>query len=311
MVDVVRTLQLAEAKLRTGKAREAAQLCGMARVLRGRRRRDERSGRRYNGAPGAPMMYPYAEFLIDFDRTHRGLTHRNAPENRKAAIIIETRPDYFLPMVVRETMFFLGSRWNLHMFCGEHSYPYAQGFLRGWDVRLTKFPNFAGLTTAEYNGILLSPAFWKQFSEEKLLVFQTDSLLSSPYVDRFLGFDFVGAPCQHLNEHYIANGGLSLRTRSVMLECLSRMPPRAGVQEDVYFTAAVRQMGASMPDYPTACRFAVESAYIDHPFGVHATDKVFHSPEVAGWITTEMRRLVDLQDAACAAIGPAPRQGPP
>jgi hypothetical protein len=237
------------------------------------------------------MMYPYAEFLIDFGRTHAAMVHQNAPENGRAAVIIESRPGYFFPLVVRETMFFLGPTWNLHVFCGELSYPYAQSFLRGWDVKISKFPSVGRLSATDYNGILLSPAFWKQFSEDKLLVFQTDSLLSSPHIEPFLGYDYVGAPCGQFDDGYVANGGLSLRTRDVMIECLSRLPPKPGVTEDVFFTHAVRRLGGSMPDYPTACRFSVESVYTDHPVGVHGTDKFYHSPDVAERITNEARRL--------------------
>jgi len=50
------------------------------------------------------MMYPYAKFLIDFDQRHSSLKHRNSPSNTKAAVIIESRPLFFLPMVLKNLM---------------------------------------------------------------------------------------------------------------------------------------------------------------------------------------------------------------
>jgi Protein of unknown function (DUF5672) len=155
------------------------------------------------------MMYPYAEFLIDFGRRHAGLTHHNCPENTQAAVIVETRPCFFLPIVIRNVMFFLGPHWNLHILCGENSRGYLQSALRDWNVRLMQLPGRAArLSKTDYNGIMTSPHFWGCFPESKLLVFQADSLLSSPDVEDFLGYDFVGAPCGLFDERYFANGGL-------------------------------------------------------------------------------------------------------
>jgi hypothetical protein len=230
-------------------------------------------------------MFPYAEFLIDFDRRHGKITHQNAPENTRAAIIVEARPHFFLPMVVRNAMHFLGAGWNLHVLTGEMSHDFVQGFLQGWSVRVTKLPGVGRLSTADYNALLLSPSFWESFAEDKLLVFQTDAIVCGPNVEEFMGFDYVGAPCGTFDERYIANGGLSLRTRRVMLDCLARVFCPVGTPEDVFFTNAVRKLGARMPDMRTATRFAVESLYTGHPFGVHGTDKGYHSVETAQKIT--------------------------
>ena len=77
------------------------------------------------------LMFPYANFLLDFERKHGGQTHRNSPENTRAAVIVETRPDFWLPRVIRNVMYFLGPRWNLYVFCREESGAYAQASLPG------------------------------------------------------------------------------------------------------------------------------------------------------------------------------------
>jgi Protein of unknown function (DUF5672) len=234
------------------------------------------------------MMYPYAEFLIDFDRKHGAFTHQNTPENARAAVIVEARPFFFLPKVIRNAMFFLGPTWNLHVFCGELSHDFLQTSLRGWNVNVTKFPRVAHLSVNDYNGILLSPRFWTSFREERILVFQSDSILAGTNVEEFANFDFVGAPCGRFDEEYVANGGLSLRSRRLMLDCL-RLSSKPGVPEDVFFTGAARKLGAKMPDMRTATRFSVESLYTEHPFGVHGTDKCYHPVDVAEKITRAIR----------------------
>jgi hypothetical protein len=232
------------------------------------------------------MLYPYAEFLIDFDRKHAAMAHQNCPENTRAAVLVETRPDFFLPKVIRNVMYFLGPRWNLHIICSEYCCGYLQKALPGWNVGITTIPTMGmRLLRSDYRAIKLSPNFWARFREEKVLVFEVDSLFSGPNVEEFISYDFVGAPCGRFDEHYVANGGLSLRTRQVMLDCLSRFSPEPGMPEDVFFTNAVRGLGGAMPDFETATRFSVESFYTAHPVGVHGTDKYYHSVEVAETIT--------------------------
>ena len=84
------------------------------------------------------MLYPYAEFLIDFDRKHAGIVHQNCPENTRAAVLVETREHFFVPKVIRNVMYFLGPRWNLHILCSEYSEVYLQEALAGWDVDIIK-----------------------------------------------------------------------------------------------------------------------------------------------------------------------------
>jgi hypothetical protein len=228
------------------------------------------------------LMFPYANFLLDFERKHGDLTHQNSQENTRAAVIVETRPAFFLPRVIRNVMYFLGPRWNLYVFCREQSGAYVRASLPGWDVWYRRIAGSGSrLPRERYNQLMTSPGFWASFSESKLLVFQADSLLSSPGIDEFLDYDYAGAPYGRFDERYGANGGLSLRTRDVMLECLERFPPPPGEAEDQYFTETVRRLGRAMPDFETATRFSVESVYTAHPVGVHGTSKYFHSLEVA------------------------------
>jgi hypothetical protein len=226
------------------------------------------------------MMYPYAEFLLDFERKHASFTHRNVSSNEMAAVIVETRPFFFLPKIIRNVMFFLGSKWNLHVVCGEMNERFVKQALLGWDVNVIKLPGLYSLPVERYNEMLTSNWFWDFFPEEKLLLFQVDSMLCGRHIGEFLQYDYVGAPCVSADESYIANGGLSLRSRSKVLECLAAKPYTGG-QEDVYFTHAMRQIGAKMPDFATAVRFSVESLFTPRPLGVHGTDKCWHSIEEA------------------------------
>jgi hypothetical protein len=239
------------------------------------------------------MMAPYAGFLVDFERRHADYVHRNSPRNSLAAVIVESRPHYFLPKVIRNVMYFLGPGWNLHVLTAHTTVEFVRQSLQGWLMSVAPLPehlvsstwhgrsNAVHLPRPVYNSLLSAAEFWESFQEDKLLTFQTDSLLTGRNVADFLRWDYVGAPCGRSPEAYVANGGLALRSRQMMLDCLRLASPAENEPEDVFYTDRVRQLGGAMPDVRTAARFSVETVYVGHPLGVHGTDKYLHPLEIA------------------------------
>jgi hypothetical protein len=233
------------------------------------------------------MLYPYAEALLEFERRHGARVHANRPENLQAAVIVETRPLFFLPHVIKSTMFALGEGWNLHVLCGLHSFEFVRRALAGWTVAIVNM-GFEALSTAHYSVLLKALPFWQQLRESKILIFQSDTLVCSRNIDEFKEYDYIGAPCGTDGADFVINGGLSLRTRDKMTECIRSQPPDE-TAEDIFFSRGLRRLGAKLPSFDTACRFAVESVYIAHPFGVHGTDKTYQSVELAERIARGIR----------------------
>jgi hypothetical protein len=233
------------------------------------------------------MMSPYGEFLVDFERKHGDHTHRNDPGNTKAAIIVETRPLFFLPKVIRNVMYFLGPDWNLYVLTAGATVEFLHRSLPGWQVPIGRLPEailtpIGGLELDTYTRLLCSPEFWRRFGEDKVLTFQTDTLLTGPRVGEYLGYDYIGAPCQLTQTgDCVLNGGLALRTRQLMLDCLVGARPAPDQPEDAFFTRRVRELGGTVPDFATAARFSIESHFVVQPLGVHGTDKFYHSIEMA------------------------------
>jgi hypothetical protein len=239
------------------------------------------------------MMGPYAEFLVDFERRHADYVHRNSPRNSLAAVIVESRPHYFLPKVIRNVMYFLGPEWNLYVLTARPTIEFVHRSLPGWLMPVAPLPekllsgswprgsNQVHLPRPVYNHLLTRAEFWQSFHEDKLLTFQTDSLLTRRNIADFLQWDYIGAPCTSFDENYFANGGLALRTRRMMLDCLKLASPVENEPEDTFYTDRVRQLRGAIPDVYTAARFSVETAYVGHPLGVHGTDKYLHPLEIA------------------------------
>ena len=138
----------------------------------------------------------------------------------------------------------------------------------------------AGNTIA-YTRMMTSDAFWRAVAADKVLTFQTDSVLCSmsPWrVDHFLRYDYVGAPWVRgiPADVRVGNGGLSLRSVHVMRWIIANVPFKEGYVEDMYFARAVKRMEreglpVSLAPVSEASRFAFEDEDVPAaaPFGVH------------------------------------------
>ena len=115
---------------------------------------------------------------------------------------------------------------------------------------------------------------------EKLLVFQSDSMLCSNsryFVDDFLQYDWVGAVWSHYPPFTGAgwlpmtggNGGLSIRSKSKLLECLSKGPKWDGTPEDVWYSRHLPSVGALVAGWGVGDKFSVEGRWVIGSAGVH------------------------------------------
>lgn len=172
-------------------------------------------------------------------------------------------------------------------------------------VAMDRFDAPAFSSIAEYNRLLLDPAFYTRYEAfEHLLILQTDAVVFEDALDHWCAqpFDYIGAPWPKPYEirintgrfeggegHYVralvGNGGLSLRRVARCRALLREFPleleifRQTGSSEDLFFSV----MGCLsshfvLPNEITASRFALEgwpSRYLrlnggQLPMGAHA-----------------------------------------
>lgn len=142
--------------------------------------------------------------------------------------------------------------------------------------------------------MVLNTSFWEAIMGEKILIFHSDSGICkrTPYsIHMFLDYDYIGAPFYmdwllpgpfkpiEKNDitFYGGNGGLSLRSRSSMIECSKAAVKGSGLywqgrQEDVYFSWCVKYFlsNQKLPPRNVSRLFAVETILeSDTPWGFH------------------------------------------
>jgi hypothetical protein len=222
-----------------------------------------------------------------------------AGETDRVAVIVETREHYALEFCVRVVAHFLGPAWGMHVLCGEDNAAFVRAALRDLEqIRVTQIRGVHVLDVRRYNALCLSSQFWRALRSEHVLIFQCDALMLRPGIERFMCWDYIGAPATAApvairggvgadaqGPVQVMNGGFSLRRRSAMLRCLRRIPVYARTQwepgtigpvrrralewEDCYFCRALATLGAALPPRDVQAEFSVESVFHPAPLGFH------------------------------------------
>lgn len=184
------------------------------------------------------------------------------------AVIVETR-NVNIESVINRHMKYL-PEWECTVF--------------GWNnfsnIKLSNFDchiNYLNLwqnihTSKEYNELLTNVEFWKLIPYDKILMFQSDSGILKEGIDQFLKWDWVGAPWTF--QQFGGNGGLSIRSKEIMLEITKRFKYNYDCNEDVFFCnqMAGHRIGKLAPR--SICeQFSVEAIYKLGTFGYHSIDK--------------------------------------
>jgi hypothetical protein len=216
----------------------------------------------------------WEEFLTNVDIEFAGYVPKIYNNNYHNAIIIEPREHQDLRLSIRSTMYYLNNsdsqiKWGLQIFHGNKNKDYIKKIINGWKgVELVNI-GIDDFTNIEHSQYMESHLFWEKVKGTKVLIFQTDSVLLRSGIDEFLGYDYIGAPWRKLKEgQIVGNGGLSLRTKDVMLKITQENGvPEEQIWEDIYFMKHMKGVGVA--DYETAKRFSMEDIYSPNPLGVH------------------------------------------
>lgn len=189
------------------------------------------------------------------------------------AIIVEPRIDHKFLSVIKNHLYFLNEtmsniKWGLQIFHGTDNQDFLFDILK--DINNIKYTNtgIKNFTKLEYNQYIKSSEFWSLVEGKKVLTFQLDTLLLRNGVDEFLTYDYVGAPWTKPKENkFIGNGGLSLRTKDVMLEISKTFKNDEPKWEDIFFVKYLNNYHT--PNIETAMKFSVEDVFYPTPLGIH------------------------------------------
>lgn len=207
------------------------------------------------------------------------------------AVLIEFRIFPHLEVLIRNVVYNLGDSWSYTVICGNDNYNSIQTICKNIHSNIKIIRQKKGnITQNEYNNMLMTRDFWDLLVGEKILLYQEDTLIFDSNIQNFMDYDYVGAPFHGdcVKPINIGNGGLTLRTRSIMKEILRRSNPSdfkthstivtkykryrklTLYPEDVYFAQTMQNLSVGkVCPYDVARNFSSEQVFTDGCFGAH------------------------------------------
>ena len=207
------------------------------------------------------------------------------------AVLIEYRCFPHIEFIIRNNILKLGKNWSFTIICGNLNYDFITNLALNIskNIKVIK-TNYDNLSQTSYSNLLASEYFWNLLHGEKILIYQEDSIIFKSNIEDFLEWDYIGAPwpqTQDDNEKCVGNGGLSLRTKKIMLEIIKKISlseskfnestinymkntGQTSGPEDVYFTLNMTKYNiGKLPDAKTASFFSTELIHNENSLGGH------------------------------------------
>jgi len=147
------------------------------------------------------------------------------------AVLIEFRIMPHIEFVLRNAVIKLGDKWSHTVICGTRNSASMLQICSAISSNIkVVVMNYDNININTYNNLLHSIDFWKQLHGDKILIHQEDSIVFKENIHDFLDYDYIGAPWpwskSENKQHYVGNGGFSLRTRQIMIDILTRCPKK-------------------------------------------------------------------------------------
>jgi hypothetical protein len=146
---------------------------------------------------------------------------------KNEAVLIEFRILPHLEFIVRNAILKLGNDFSHTIICGNTNYQFVKEFCKDISskIKIIKL-NVENMNINDYNNLLHNVDFWYLLTGNKILIHQEDSIIFKKNIADFLQYDYIGSPWKladsTINSPSLGNGGFSVRTKSVMIEILSK-----------------------------------------------------------------------------------------
>lgn len=222
-----------------------------------------------------------------FDKKFKSYSFPKSSKN--GLVIVETRKSKQLEIVLKNIAYYVPN-WKLHIFHSPENKEFIENILKNHISNITLHElEITIKTNQDYNFVIKDMAFWEKLTEhERVLIFQTDSLILRFGIEKFLTYDYIGAPWPWWVKRFKdfkrmgGNGGFSIRKVSKMMEIIKKYSHQKidtvpnYQNEDVFFSYHLyNDKTAYLPNWNTAMLFASESFLCVNTLAVHQAWK-FH-----------------------------------
>lgn len=203
---------------------------------------------------------------------------RHKENAKNLMLIVETRLSLNLILVIKNAIEKLPN-FNLMLISTKSIIEYIQNIFG--KISNTAVINKTKINLLEYSELLRNPSLWNNIKEDRVLVFQSDTLILRNISEKeFSNLSMLGPVCVDFNneEKFVMNGGFSFRDKNLMKELCKNEVITSKV-EDIFFTEQIRKFYPELMPKMNECNdFAIESIGNKKTAkGIHGTDKYYYS----------------------------------
>jgi hypothetical protein len=247
----------------------------------------------------------YQKLLNNNKENYRYLCYRNInliknipininynKEKHNETVFIEFRILYNIEFNIRNMCIKLPN-WKHTIICGSYNYDFIIKICKNISDKINIINiDIDNLNIDDYSILLTSEYFWNLLTGKYILIHQEDSLIFNNNIDKWLKYDYVGAPWPHKYTNYpekylVGNGGFSLRNREIMKQICTTYDIRdypifdftkkymyennlnICPEDCFYVKCMVDNNIGNIPNYNDAIYFSIESIYSKECTGGH------------------------------------------
>lgn len=172
----------------------------------------------------------FCEFFLDEIRKYP--IPEIIKKSKYETVLVETRNLKHIEFIIRNAIIKLGFGWSHTILCGNNNYINMKKICNSIspNIKIIKI-NKDDISIDEYSKMLASIKFWNLFEGEKILIHQEDSFIFGGDINKFMKYDYIGAPSFTFNLNNgqtVGNGGFSLRTKKIMIELINKINIKYG-----------------------------------------------------------------------------------
>lgn len=245
----------------------------------------------------------YINFMYDYNDKHahdiqnviNNYSNKNKNKTNNAILLVDNRENE-LSVLSMKFAFLNTGGWDCYIITSSKASEYYKKHLTFANVSTNILLN-QKFDIDIYNDILEDIDIWKSFEcYSHVLVIQDDGLLVRPGIDKFLCYDYVGAPWRddpgndyikkHISSNMVGNGGFSCRRVSKIINILSKYSDKKHelffyninrMPEDVWMIKYLTLENCNIAPVDVASTFSSEEILDSRSIGFHKV-WAYHDP---------------------------------
>jgi hypothetical protein len=194
------------------------------------------------------------------------------------ALIVETRPLENLKQIIESHLKYLPQNTDLIIYHGLNN----KYLVKDLKAEFYKIQDNT-MNNSSYNNLLTNKHFWGNLCRyDRVLIFQSDSMILREGIEEFYEKDYCGAPWRF--QRHGGNGGFSLRNPKIMYDISQTYGDNYNKSkhgnEDVFFCNIMFDYKIGQLATRDECsKFSCESIFQLGTFGIHAIHKYLSEEE--------------------------------